>query len=589
MFDQSAASLAPEACGSTIETIPIVPPATYSSAIARARMPLSTERSSPADPALPIPPLSTATTSPLSGTINPPQPTCKGHLGGMARTPIASRLEQIAGEINGGYTRRDALKRGGIAAGGVIAASATRWAPLANAATAPRIAVVGGGLAGLTAAYRLKQAGYVAQVYEGNSRIGGRCYSLRGVFPDGLISEHGGELIDQGHVNVRQLAQELGLPLDNLLAAETNGTEAFHMFDGQVYSYDDATRDLKAIWQQVHSDVSAASYPTQWNLNTERGIELDAMSITDWINAYVPGGGMKSKLGQLLDVAYNIEYGGECSVQSSLNMLYLLGYSGQGNLRIFGPSNEKSHIRGGNDQLVTGMASQLGGQINTGWELTGVVKNSDGTYSLAFSGGRTVKADRVVMAIPFATLRGCDLRKSGFQDRKKRAINELGMGTNSKLHVGFKKRFWRDLGCNGETYADLGYQNTWEVSRGQAGTSGILVDYTGGNYGATFGSGTPDSRAKQFVAQIEPLLPGATANYNGKAYIDFWTGNKWSNGSYSYWKVGQYTAWSGIEGVEEAGCHFAGEHTSVDNQGYLEGGVETGTRAANEVIAAFKH
>ena len=80
---------------------------------------------------------------------------------------------------------------------------------------------------------------------------------------------------------------------------------AFQLFDGQFYSYTDATNDLKAIWQQIHSDVSAASYPTQWNNNTQRGRELDAMSITDWINAYVPGG-MSSKLGQLLGVAYNI-------------------------------------------------------------------------------------------------------------------------------------------------------------------------------------------------------------------------------------------------------------------------------------------
>ena len=75
------------------------------------------------------------------------------------------------------------------------------------------------------------------------------------------------------------------------------------------------------------------------------------MSIIDWIDAYVPGG-MSSKLGQLLDVAYNIEYGAESSEQSSLNLLYLLGYSGQGQLRIFGPSNEKYHVRGGNDQIV---------------------------------------------------------------------------------------------------------------------------------------------------------------------------------------------------------------------------------------------
>ena len=90
-----------------------------------------------------------------------------------------------------------------------------------------------------------------------------------------------------------------------------------------------------------------------------------------------------------------------------------------------------------------------------------------------------------------------------FEPRKLQAINELGMGTNSKMHVGFKKRFWRDLGCNGETYADTGYQNTWEVSRGQAGPAGLLVDYTGGNIGATFGQGTPTNRAKQFLGQIE--------------------------------------------------------------------------------------
>jgi monoamine oxidase len=494
----------------------------------------------------------------------------------------------MAAEVGGGYTRRDALKRAGIAAGGAVAASATGWVPLANAATAPRIAVVGGGLAGLTCTYRLKQAGYSAQLYEGSSRIGGRCWSLRGAFPDGIVSEHGGELIDQGHTTVRQLAQELGLNLANLLADEQNGTEPFHLFDGQFYSYSDATRDLKAIWQQIHSDVSAASYPTQWNLNTERGRKLDSMSIIDWINAYVPGG-MSSKLGQLLDVAYNIEYGGECSQQSSLNMLYLLGYSGQGNLRIFGPSNEKYHVIGGNDQLVSGLAGKLTGQVSMGYELTAVKKNTDGSWTLTFANRKTTTVDRVVLAIPFTTLRSVDLSKAGFEPLKTRAINELGMGTNSKLHVGFKTRFWRGLGCNGETYADTGYQNTWEVSRSQAGTSGVLVDYTGGNIGASFGSGTPEERAQQFLGQVEPLLPGAKANYNGKAYIDYWPGNKWSKGSYSFWKVGQYTAFSGMEGVEQAGCHFAGEHTSVDNQGYLEGGAETGARAAAEIVAAYRH
>ena len=171
---------------------------------------------------------------------------------------------------------------------------------------------------------------------------------------------------------------------------------------------------------------------------------------------------------------------------------------------------------------------------------------------------------------------------------KKRAIAELPMGTNSKLNVGFKTRHWRSLGINGDTYADTGYQSTWEVSRGQAGTSGILVDYTGGTIGASFGSGTPQSRAQQFCAQIEPLLPGITKQLSGKATIDYWQGNPWTKGSYSYWKPGQYTAFSGAEGEQSGNCHFAGEHTSTDFQGYLNGAVETGERVVDEILSDLK-
>jgi monoamine oxidase len=154
--------------------------------------------------------------------------------------------------------------------------------------------------------------------------------------------------------------------------------------------------------------------------------------------------------------------------------------------------------------------------------------------------------------------------------------------------VQFSRRYWNDLGNNGNTYADTGYQNTWEVTRAQPGTNGILVDYTGGNIGATFGSGTPASRAQQFLTQLEPVLPGISKYWNGKATIDFWTGYRWTKGSYSYWKVGQYTKFSGIEGARQANCHFAGEHTSQDNQGYLEGAVETGARAASEILSDLK-
>jgi monoamine oxidase len=513
----------------------------------------------------------------------------------MARTPLAGTLQQIAAQVSTDAgtaprpTRRQLLAGGASVA---VIAAASRFAPAARAADAPRIVIVGAGLAGLSCAYRLKQAGYVAQVYEACDRIGGRCWTDRTSFDNGQIVEHGGELIDQGHTAIRQLAQQLGLKLDNLLSAERNGTEPFYYFDGEPYSYAQATDDIKQIWQQIHSDVSAASYPTLYNLSTERGRELDNMSIAQYIDRYVPGG-RSSKLGQLLDVAYNIEYGGETTEQSSLNMLYLLAYSGQGQLRIFGPSNEKYHVVGGNDQITARMASALQGQITMGSELVAIRRNGDGSWGLSFRQGlttRAVTADRVVLALPFSILRSSvDISTARFSARKLTAIRDMGMGTNSKLHVQFTSRHWESLGSNGDTFADTGYQNTWDVTRAQRGTLGILVDYTGGNIGASFGSGTPAERAQQFLGQIEPVLPGISPKWNGLATIDYWTGYPWTKGSYSYWKVGQYQAFAGVEReIERGTCHFAGEHTSVDFQGYLNGAVETGERAAAEITAALK-
>jgi monoamine oxidase len=507
-----------------------------------------------------------------------------------------SKVQQMAAEVATGTaaeapgtTRREALKRAGAATAGV--ALARPWLPVAQAATAPRIVVVGGGLAGLTATYRLKQAGYAAQLYEASDRTGGRCWTIRGAFADGQIAEHGGELIDTGHTEMRQLVQELGLDTDDLSQAEPNGSEDAFYFDGRAYPVAQATTDLKGIWQQIHSDVSAASYPTLYTSSTQRGRDIDAMSIAQYIDAYVPGG-RGSKLGQLLDVAYNIEYGAETSVQSALNMLYLLAFSGQGNLRIFGPSNEKYHVIGGNDQVPALLTQALGSQVTLGSELIAIKRNADGTYALTFKQGsrtKAVTADQVVLALPFSILRSSvDFSQAGFSPVKTRAIRELGMGTNSKLHVQFSDRHWYGLGNNGNTYADTGYQNTWEVTRAQPGGSGILVDYTGGTIGASFGSGTPVSRAQQFLAQIEPVLPGISAKFNGRATIDFWSAYPWTKGSYSYWKVGQYQAFAGAERERSGNCHFAGEHTSVDFQGYLNGGVESGERAASEILADLK-
>jgi monoamine oxidase len=512
----------------------------------------------------------------------------------VARTPLAQRVEEAyARVVESRTTRRELLKKT-TAAGVAVAGASTmgRFAKAAQAATEVRIAVVGAGLAGLTCAYRLKQAGFAAQLYEAHAtRVGGRCWTIRS-FADGQLAEHGGELIDQGHQAMRQLAQELGFTLDNLLQAQPKGTEDFFYVNGHDYPLSQLEVDLNGIYQQMHKDVSAASYPTLWNSYTQRGFELDHMSIIDWLNATVPGGA-KSDLGRVLDIAYNIEYGAECSEQSSLNLLYLLAYSGQGQFRVFGPSNEKYHVKGGNDQIPEELKRRLSGQINLDHVLTAIRQNSGGSYTLTFANGattRTTTVDHVVLAIPFSMLRSVNYAKAGFEPLKVTAIRELPMGTNSKLHMQFTDRFWYRAHNNGNTYADTGYQNTWEVTRAQPGDKGILVNYTGGKVGASFGSGTPQERAQQFFGQISPLFPDIASHwYANSATVDFWAAYPWTKGSYSYWKVGQYTKFSGMEKERQGNCHFCGEHTSQDFQGYLNGAVETGERAAGEILGDLKH
>lgn len=492
----------------------------------------------------------------------------------VPHTPLLSAIVDIARRIDAESPSRRAFLKTAAAASLPLQAQSTK-----------RIAIVGAGLAGLTCAYRLAQKGINADIYDANTRLGGRCWSLTGAFDDAQIVERGGELIDQGHTTIRQLCQELRLDLDNLLAAEPAGVEPFYYFNGAPYTYAEAVNDLKSIWKKLKDDLQAASYPTTYYQSTPRGRELDNMSIIDWLNESVPGGAT-SRLGRLLDVAYNIEYGDECQYQSALNLIYLLGYSGPGQLRLFGPSNEKYHVRGGNDQIVARLAAAVAPRIKTGYSLTAISRESTGVYTLTFKvGSRTqrVTADRVVLALPFSILRTLDFASAGFSPRKVTAINEQAMGANAKLHLQFRSRRWNAIGNNGDTYSETGYQVTWEVTRAQPGNSGILVNYTGGSVARTALQTSPQT----VLQQIEPVLPGIGAQWNGKWQLQHWPTNPYSRGSYSYPGVGHYQRFFGVEGEMEGACHFCGEHTSLDAQGYLEGAVETGQRAATEVAAAL--
>lgn len=533
----------------------------------------------------------------------------------MARTPLLRAVQQLAeahraaerlgidaAELRGrradAYSRGEFLKRAGVVGAGALALPGVA-AAAAKGGSTPRIAIVGGGIAGLNAALVLADKRLPSTIYEAGSRVGGRMHSdTTGYWADGQVSEFCGELIDTDHRTIRALARRFQLPTVDLIAAQPAGSDDTYYFHGAAYPVAQADADFAQIAPTLKAQLKAAGYPTLYSSSTDAGRQLDAISVYDWIETYVPGG-HASNLGALLDAAYNEEYGAETTDQASLNLLYLLAYQTGQQFSIFGQSDERFHIAGGNEQLPQAIANYLGHQsIRLGWSMQSIRTNADGTVSITFAtpgGTQTVTADHVILTLSFAVLRTLDYSQAGFDLRKQTAITQLGAGRNAKLQLQFASRYWNAKGSNGNVYTDLGVQNTWDVTRGQAGATGILVDYSGGNVAGGFAPSTPYSNAAtdplvstyatQVLAKLETVFPGISAQWNRKATLSTPFRDPLLNCSYSYWKVGQYTAFSGYEKAQQGNIHFAGEHCSTDFQGYMEGGAAEGARAAQEVIA----
>jgi monoamine oxidase len=128
----------------------------------------------------------------------------------------------------------------------------------------------------------------------------------------------------------------------------------------------------------------------------------------------------------------------------------------------------------------------------------------------------------------------------------------------------------------------------WETSRLQAGRAGILTNFSGGQHGVAVGQGSPAEQARALVRDLERIFPGVEAAREGMAEARFhWPTNRWVRGSYASYVAGQWTTVRGLEGEPVGTLHFAGEHCSLDAQGYMEGGCETGERAATALLATL--
>jgi monoamine oxidase len=520
----------------------------------------------------------------------------------MARTaqqtgvPLAELSEQ---NIQGIHRRRfvgDVLKTGvALSAAGLLegcrkAADLIPKKPVASLSgikgNGQRIAILGAGMAGLNCAYQLQKAGYAAAVYEASSRSGGRIFSKQNILGTSQITELGGEFIDTEHKDMLKLCHEFGLPLlDTLQKEEAELLRDTFFIGGRFYTEEEVIAAFAPYQKRIAADIRSLPAVMTFEDHNEQTLRFDNMSIT----AYLDFIGMQGFLRTGIEIAYLTEYGLETEEQSAINFLYLFSANTAQGFQIFGTSDERYKVAGGNQRITDALYQRVQSQVTLNHRLVRI-KEAAGGYALDFeTGGKTVrvKAGLVVCTIPFSVLKEVDIQLP-LPQWKKNAIENLGYGTNSKLFLGFTKRVWRNYGHSAYIFSDSAIQTGWDNTQLQGGKTGGFTVYQGGKKGVQLVDGTASSQAPKFVAQLDKMWPGCANAFTGKSARMHWPEHPFTKGSYACYKVGQYTTVRGAEIKPVGNLFFAGEHCSSYYQGFMNGAAETGRMAADAVLKAAK-
>jgi monoamine oxidase len=476
------------------------------------------------------------------------------------------------------------------AAAALGAAAAGRAAP--PLATAPRIAIVGGGLAGLVCADRLQAKRYAAVAYDAAPRLGGRCFTNRTLVA-GMACENGGELIDTAHKTMLAYANEFGLTRESYI--RKIGDQSFWFF-GQRWREEDIVDQFRVVVSDMQPDLRAISGAATFLSHNAADVSFDNTDLASYIATRTSG---MPLVAAVLNEAYLAEYGLETWRQSTLNFLGFMRLDKRSKFEPFGVSDERFHLADGNDGIIQGLERKLRGPIVKDARLTKLARAASGRYLLYFNGATSPDtADAVILAIPFSVLRQVELDPSlGFSADKQRAIQTLGYGTNAKTMVAFEGRPWETLhGSGGGVYSDLpNLQATWETNRARSVQFGIITDYASGDRGVALDPKRVQQQVAAFLNDFEVVLPGTAsraATRRGKyvAHLEHWPSNANSRGSYMCYLPGQFTTVGGLESESAGLVKFAGEHTDsfYSAQGFMEGACLSGIRAADEILADIK-
>ncbi len=461
------------------------------------------------------------------------------------------------------------------------------------------VAILGGGIAGLNCANHLLQSNLNFKVFEANRRVGGRILThYNDSLGLGIFPELGGEFVDSDHEDMLSLAKEFNLELIDLVEEQESGnfSKDIYYFDDRIIPEEEVISEFRKIAPKIAADADALGE----NYDTSEAETFDNTPLS----AYLASLPCSQWLKDLLSAAYVAEFGLECEEQSTLNFLDMIDTNTDEGFKVFGESDERYRIKGGNSKVIEGLLNKVGeSRIEKEYQVQEITENEEGNYEIAFTNGKVVTARMVVCTIPFTILRSLKLNLKNMSEDKRRCIDELGYGINTKLVLGYKGQPWRE-----EPNKAMGYlfhkeiANGWDSSYHKTpnNENGAYICYFGGNVSVkldkeAFKNATapafhvwktelPKETVDNYVSQLDGIFKGSKEKFLQKHVFVDWIDYPYMRGSYSCYKVGQWSTISGLEMEPVGNFFFAGEHCSEMYQGYMNGGAETGRRVAQAVL-----
>ena len=479
-------------------------------------------------------------------------------------------------------TRRSFLKKTAATTSLVAFSPLTISSIINGSSDDKRIIVVGAGLAGLSCAYELNQAGFNVILIEARSRPGGRVRTYRDPFADNLYAEMGAEYVDSTDNLVKQYCNKFGLKV--LPAKQYDGVyiRGRRLSMKGIQSGIDSLpfegiQKGKLFGQEVQYIQKWIDLVKQKGADSPEVLALDNMSVEEVLKK---GGAPKD----IIDLYTYTNATEATSVPSKMSALYMVLANSR--TSAFNENTVEGRIFGGNDQLPKEFAKKLGTRIKYNRSLRSLVFTSNKiTANVIEDGKRTsIKGIKCVLAIPASILRTIKI-DPGFTAEKTNCIQKQQYGHVMKVAMQYRRRFWDDNNSIGQrVFTDTRLRRIYHFSINQPGPRGILLTFTSGEDAKKLGRLNEDRRMKVAQNTCKDIWPEAP-QYWENGITKYWNEDPFVKASYSLSGVGQ-KGYREILAKPEGPVFFAGEHTAI-HRASMNGAIESGLRVTEELKRAL--